>query len=77
MKIGVLGNKTKIKTENVIQEILTSLENWGYETVRFTTPNEICDVETVIILGGDGAILHSAVTAAKNGVKTQTHVAIP
>ena len=69
MKIGVLGNKTKIKTQTVLEQILSSLKDWGYETVLFSTPNEIKDVDAVIVLGGDGAILHSAVTASKNGVK--------
>lgn len=69
MKIGVLGKKSKVKTELVIEEIISSLQSWGYEPVRFHSPNEIDGVDVVIILGGDGAILHSAVTSAKNGVK--------
>ena len=69
MKIGVLGKKSKVKTESVIEEIISSLQSWGYEPLRFSSPNEIDGVDVVIILGGDGAILHSAVTSAKNGVK--------
>ena len=69
MKIGVLGNKTKIKTETVLEKIVSALKSWGYETVLFSTPNEIKGVDAVIVLGGDGAILHSAVPASKNGVK--------
>ena len=45
MKIGVLGNKTKIKTQTVLEQILSSLKDWGYETVLFSAPNEIKDVD--------------------------------
>ncbi len=69
MKIGVLGNKTKIKTQTVIEKIISALNDWGYEAVLFSAPNEINGVDAVIVLGGDGAILHSAVPASKNGVK--------
>lgn len=69
MKIGVLGYKSKVKSENVIEEILGLLQEAGYETMRFSSPAEIGGVDVVIVLGGDGAILHSAVTAARNNVK--------
>ena len=69
MKIGVLGKITKVKSEDTILELISFLQNLGYETTRFHTPTEISDVDLVIILGGDGAILHSAVYAAKKDVK--------
>ena len=69
MKIGVLGKITKVKSEDTILELISFLQNLGYETTRFHTPTEISDVDVVIILGGDGAILHSAVYAAKKDVK--------
>ena len=70
MKIGILGNKTKIKSEQIIEDLLALLKSWGYDnTLLFNAPNEICGVDVVIVLGGDGAILHSAVPASKNKVK--------
>ena len=69
MKIGVLGNKNKVKNAQIIEEILQKLQSWGYETVKFSCPSDIRDVDAVIILGGDGAILHASVISAKRGVK--------
>ena len=69
MKIGVLGNKNKVKNGQTIEAIMQDLQQWGYETVRFACPSDIRDVDAVIILGGDGAILHASVISAKRGVK--------
>lgn len=70
MKVGVLGNTTiKKDTEDTIEELLAFLSGNGYETVRFSTPTEIDGVDVVLVLGGDGAILHAAVIAAKKGIK--------
>ena len=69
MKIGVLGKITKVGTNEVIQEIIAALECLGHETVRFSTHREIDGVDVVIVLGGDGAILHAAVPAAQKGIK--------
>lgn len=68
MKIGVLGNKNKVKNSQTIDSIIQSLQSWGHETYRFCMPSDIRDVDAVIILGGDGAILHASVIAAKRGV---------
>ena len=69
MKIGVLSNKAKVKNEAVIEEFIAFLRDFGYETKRFTLPTQIDDVDVAVVLGGDGAILHSAVIAAKKGIK--------
>jgi NAD+ kinase len=69
MKIGLLGKKTKVGTDEVIQEIVASLQALGHETVLFPSHKDIDGVEVVIVLGGDGAILHAAVPAAQKGIK--------
>ena len=69
MKIGVIGFKNKVKNTNAVAALSALLREKGYETVIFSTPAEIENVDAVIILGGDGAILHSAIKAAKNNIK--------
>ena len=69
MKIGVLGNITKVKSQQVIDEFVDFLRLLGYQTQMFSTPQEIQGVDVVVVLGGDGAILHSAIPAARNNVK--------
>ena len=69
MKIGVIGNISKIKDESVIEKLMQSLKDWGYESVRFSSHTQIDGVDVVIVLGGDGAILHAAVVAAQKQIK--------
>lgn len=69
MKVGVFGSSNKIKNVETVDEILRSLEDEGYEAVNFRTQREIDGVDVVLVLGGDGAILHSALIAAQKGIK--------
>ena len=69
MKIGVLGGISKIKTAETMQEIVRFLRESGYETVEFSSDKEIDGVDVVIVLGGDGAMLHAAVVAAQKNIK--------
>ena len=69
MKIGILGNISKIKSEKTLQDLEQFLLENGHETVRFSSYKDIECVDTVIVLGGDGAILHAAVPAAQKGIK--------
>lgn len=69
MKIGVLGFKNKVKNTNIVETLSSFLQKKGHEIVQFSTPSDIFDVDTVIVLGGDGAILHSAFKAAKRNIK--------
>jgi len=69
MKVGVLGNIAKVKTAQTIEELLCFLRDLGYETARFSRPSEIDGVDVVLVLGGDGAILHAALPAAQKGIK--------
>ena len=69
MKVGVFGSSSKLKNVETVREIVQWLREAGYETVEFRSQKEIADVDVVLVLGGDGAILHSALFAAQHGVK--------
>lgn len=69
MKVGVLGSVVKSKTAATVRSLLEYLQQAGYETVEFNHTGEINGVDVVIVLGGDGAILHAAVIAAQRGIK--------
>ena len=69
MKVGVLEQQNKRGNPETAQEILRFLTESGYECVRFSSHKEIDGVDVVIVLGGDGAILHTAVFAAQKGIK--------
>ncbi len=69
MKVGVLGNVNKIKTAQTMEEIICFLQNAGFDTVSFTSHKEIDGVDVVLVLGGDGAILHATVVAARKNIK--------
>ncbi len=69
MRVGVLGNINKIKTAQTMEEILVFLQNAGYEAVKFTSHKEMDGVDVILVLGGDGAILHAALVAAKKNIK--------
>ena len=69
MKVGVLGNVNKVKNVETVESIANYLRESGYETVRFNAHAEIDGVDVVVVLGGDGAILHAALVAAKKNIK--------
>lgn len=69
MKIGLVGNVAKIKNPNVVEEFERFLNENGYQPVVFSSNAEIDGVDVLIVLGGDGAILHAATVAAPKGIK--------
>ena len=69
MKVGVLANVKKLKNIKILEEFIAFLSELGYETVQFSAYSEIDGVEVLLVLGGDGAILHSAVVAAQKNIK--------
>ncbi len=68
MKIGILDNISKEKTKETLSDFQNCLQKCGYETVYFSGLKEIDDVDVMIVLGGDGAILHAAVPAAQKHI---------
>ena len=69
MKIGVLGSRAKLKNANVIQDVVTYLQDFGYNAKEVEQVQDIHDLDVAVVLGGDGAILHAALPAAQKGIK--------
>ena len=69
MKVGIVANLNKVKDEQIIVKLSKTLLKNGYETVCFQDNSAIDGVDVLIVLGGDGAILHSAVVAAQKAAK--------
>ena len=69
MKIGLFGKTEKIGNKKILDDIQDFLMKSGYETAQFSTYEEIDGVDVVIVLGGDGAILHASVPLAKKSIK--------
>lgn len=68
MKIGLIGNVKKIGDASVIENLVLSLRECGHFVTMFSAYHEINGVNLVIVLGGDGAILHAATVAAPQGI---------
>jgi NAD+ kinase len=69
MRVGLVGNASKTQQEAAIEQLQTYLQENGYTVTRFMSHLDIEGVDVVIVLGGDGAILHAAVVAAQKSIK--------
>ena len=69
MRVGIIANARKIKDETPIEKLSALLLENGYNLKRFYKDSEISDVDVVIVMGGDGAILHASVMAAQRNIK--------
>ena len=68
MKIGIIVNENKIKSRETVTNFVASLERENYSCLIFEKNEDISEVDVLIVLGGDGAILHSAVFAAQKKI---------
>lgn len=69
MKVGIIYKKGKLKDESVLSALIDGFQERGVETKILNGYDELVGLDFVVVLGGDGAILHSAVVAAKNNIK--------
>lgn len=69
MRVGVMGNGSKVREGKVVDRFIRFLQSEGYEAVFFEKPEEIGGVDALVVLGGDGAILHAATQAAEKNIK--------
>ena len=57
MRVGVMGNGSKVREGKVVDRFIRFLQSEGYEAAFFEKPEEIGGVDALVVLGGDGAIL--------------------
>lgn len=69
MKVGIIYKKSKVKDERIVTNLVENFKFHGAEAVILNGYDELKDLDVVLVLGGDGAILHSAVPASKNRIK--------
>ena len=68
MRIGLIGNQAKIGNDHVMSGLTSALQSHGHAVTYFASHKLIQDVDLVIVLGGDGAILHAATVAAPQDI---------
>lgn len=79
MKVGIVPNFTRIKTLDILKEVISSLENlnidYYFDSESIDSfpisidnnkicPNMFCIVDIIIVIGGDGSYIHAAKDAA-------------
>ncbi len=79
MKVGIVPNFTRIKTLDILKEVVSSLENlnidYYFDSERIESfpisidnnkicPNMFSIVDIIIVIGGDGSYIHAAKDAA-------------
>jgi NAD+ kinase len=69
MRVGIVGYKKGKEAAETVKKFAEFLCSEGYDAVEFAVHTEITGVDVVLVLGGDGAILHSSIVAAKQGIK--------
>ena len=68
MKIGIVINEKKINNREIVTNFVAILEGQKHSCFIFSQNEDIVGVDVLIVLGGDGAILHSAGFAAKKNI---------
>ncbi len=69
MNIGIIYKKEKLKDETVVTHLQGDFLKRGIRVQVLSSYEEIAQKDIVIVLGGDGALLHAARYAAKSGTK--------
>ena len=69
MKIGVFGNLERSEIRDAALRFVDQLNKKGFYAKRVCTEKDVKDLDVLIVLGGDGTILHIAAKAALCGVK--------
>ena len=73
MKIGVITNEKRVKDKQCVEELFKLLKAENFDVVEIPETESADEIlpalDVVLVLGGDGAILHAALRVAKTGAK--------
>lgn len=69
MKIGIVYKKEKVRDKDVVPRLISRFRSRGCAVKVIHTGAELHGVDCVVVLGGDGALLHAAVIAGKQDIK--------
>lgn len=69
MKVGIVYKKEKVKDKTIVPRLVEKFKARGCEVKTMLTSAELKDVDCAVVLGGDGALLHAAIIAGKQGIK--------
>ena len=64
MKVGIFYYPNRVSFD-VVQDVAAIIESYGSNSVLFPADVEIAGVDRLIVLGGDGAVLHAALRASE------------
>lgn len=68
MKIGLYGNLKRSDVSAALLNLEKGLKNAAFDVVSFTQAAQIDGVDVLVVLGGDGTIIHTAGVAAKKSI---------
>ena len=68
MKVAVVFKKDKIKDRTVVPNLVRDFEKRGHTVELHYSATKLQEVDVAIVLGGDGALLHTAIQAGKTGI---------
>lgn len=69
MRIGIVYKKEKVKDKTVVPALTEKFKARGHEVKEMLSGAEINGVDYIVVLGGDGALLHAAVIAGQQNIK--------
>lgn len=69
MRIGILFKKEKVRDKTIVPRLAEQLKRKGHTVSVLSTGAQIGNLDVLIVLGGDGALLHAAIIAGRLGIK--------
>ncbi len=69
MKVGIFYLNKQLKEKQIVENLTSILKERKIEYKIFTEFDTVCDIDVLIVLGGDGSILKAGVECGKQNIK--------